>query len=245
MNKHFPIQDTARSANVNRWHSVPCYRYPSIAEHQYLAIMYGRDLLRRVMPRATDSQKLLLIEGLAVHDLAEVLTGDLATPIKKWLEAKWGDDENLLEEIEDAICPEAKIYRMRMQGTPLQYIAKIADILEAIKFISEEGKHQWGAYRSAQMTRKSLLSLVDVIAAPASEERSNKISIIQKDLLEAERLDREDPINRIIEERIRSFSARVDMAKEAFPELNWSACHDVLNELLNAAHTQIDFIDLK
>ncbi|MGD1524126.1 YfbR-like 5'-deoxynucleotidase [Vibrio owensii] len=135
------LVDISESATVTRWHSANCHRYPSIAEHSFLVTMYAKELLKQVHPDATQNDELLVINHALHHDLAETVCGDLGTPFKRALEKKCQDLNigNPIEDIEDKVCPSAKLHREACDD--FHYIiVKLADILDAIKFISVEGK---------------------------------------------------------------------------------------------------------
>ena len=135
------LVDISESATVTRWHSANCHRYPSIAEHSYLVTMYAKELLKNIKPTATVQDELLVINHALNHDLAEVVCGDLATPFKRALEKRCAEKGlgNPIEEIEDKLCPMAKEARLACDDFHL-IVVKLADIMEAAKFISVEGK---------------------------------------------------------------------------------------------------------
>ena len=133
------IYDIARSADVTRWHSVPCHRYPSIAEHSFLVTMYACSLTDAVYPSISPEEKLALVQFCLWHDMPETLTGDLATPLKRRLEASFPKGDSPIEKIEESLCPEYKRYKHHLPDR-LKRIAKLADIMEAMKFICSEGK---------------------------------------------------------------------------------------------------------
>ncbi|MCK5894214.1 MAG: HD domain-containing protein [Endozoicomonadaceae bacterium] len=133
------IYDIARSADVTRWHSVSCYRYPSIAEHSFLVTMYASALANIIYPSIATDEKLALLQFCLWHDMPETLTGDLATPLKRRLEASFPEGDSPLEQIEESLCPEYKAFKDNLKDE-LKRIAKLADIMEAMKFISSEGK---------------------------------------------------------------------------------------------------------
>lgn len=246
----FPIQDIARSSNVTRWHSVNCYRFPSIAEHSYLVTMYSRELIDRIMPKATVTEKLVLLEFSLVHDLPEVLTGDMATPIKRRIESLYPDGESPLDKLEEDLCPDYKFLKAKIKGTPMQRIAKLADILEAIKFIDVEGKRQASCHSgnlqileilkdmSSGLFENQALSglLQDEIKAKLTEKIQNSLNAMADK-------EKNDSITRIKNERIEAYTVRVKQAQAEYPEYDWNHALEVLDQLLNAPQSQIDFID--
>ncbi|MBI6882878.1 YfbR-like 5'-deoxynucleotidase [Pseudomonas putida] len=136
----FGIANVANSVNVKRWGSVPTLDKPSIAEHSYLVTMYCRYLGAVIAPDMTDAEKLLMTDLALVHDLPEVKTGDMATPIKRYLESMFPKGESPLDLIEERICAPYADLREQTRGTCLAVIVKLADILEALHFITNNGK---------------------------------------------------------------------------------------------------------
>ncbi len=246
-NQSMSIQDIARSATVTRWHSVNCLRYPSIAEHSFLVTMYAREILKRVNPNATDQEKLRLYEYCMFHDLPEVLTGDMATPVKRLLESLFDDGESPLDKIEEALCPEYRELKAQISGTYLAAIAKLADVLEAVKFIYVEGK----SYIQRQDQNRKMLEVIDsLFVLVSSSVNSDDKSKCNEQLEKASQLinaiyntEDNDAIFGILTERQTNYLDRVKVAQENFPEFNWDVCDDILKDLLYGKTSQIDFID--
>jgi 5'-deoxynucleotidase YfbR-like HD superfamily hydrolase len=136
----FPIANVGHAANVTRWHSANCMRYPSIAEHSYLVAMYARYLAFVIAPNMSPEDTLLMNDLCLVHDLPEVKTGDMATPLKRLLESMFPKGESPIDKIEEKICAPYADLRERTHGSYVAVIAKLADIMDAIKFIASEGK---------------------------------------------------------------------------------------------------------
>ena len=132
--------DIANSATVTRWHSANCMRYPSIAEHSYLVTMHANGIMKKVWPDAPNDEVLKLLQYCLWHDLPEVFTGDMPTPIKRWLEAESPLGASPLDKMEEVICPEYKERKLAIESSPSSIISKLADILDAMHFIYIEGK---------------------------------------------------------------------------------------------------------
>lgn len=243
--KEFKIQDIARSATVTRWHSVNCLRYPSIAEHSFLVSLYARDILKRVNPNATAEEKLLLMEFCSFHDLPEVLTGDMATPVKRLLESCFEDGESPLDYIEEALCPEYKELKGRISGTYLGAIAKLADVLEAVKFIYVEGKSYIQRQDQNRKVINALDTLVSLVEARVEDVEScnDQIKDLKNIVKEMSDTETADAIYGILTERRENYKGRVEIAKTKYPEYDWDVCYTVLKELLYGETSQIDFID--
>jgi len=243
--KEFAVQDVARSATVTRWHSVNCLRYPSIAEHSFLVTMYAREILKRINPNATAEEKLLLLEFCSFHDLPEVLTGDMATPVKRLLEAQFPDGESPLDMIEEALCPEYKELKHRISNTYLARIAKLADVLEAVKFIYVEGKSYIQRQDQNRKVILALDTLTDLVETRLNglENCADSIHNVKSILTDITATEESDAIYGILNERKSNYEARVEAAKQEFPHFEWDVCLAVMNDLLYGKTSQIDFID--
>lgn len=248
-NKHavFKIQDVARSANVTRWHSVNCLRYPSIAEHSFLVTMYAREMLKRINPNATAEEKLLLMEYCSFHDLPEVLTGDMATPVKRLLESMFPDGESPLDLIEEELCPEYKELKHRISNTYLAAIAKLADVLEAVKFIYVEGKSQIQHHDDNLKIMTELNKFIDIFENSNSENQmdsnKDKFEEIKKTFNDIINKEQCDTIYNILLERKQNFMDRVVKAKDMYPDFNWDLAIEVQDDILYGKTTQIHFQD--
>src|SRR5690554_5461149 len=142
----FTVADICHSAHVTRWHSRNCYRYPSIAEHAFLVVMMASRLYRLVEIDPTPEEELALLKMAMWHDMPEVITGDLPTPIKRWMERYYPEGENPLDALEEALCPEYQQAKKVLSelGEHLYIIFKMADVGEAYRFINTEGKGRQG-----------------------------------------------------------------------------------------------------
>jgi 5'-deoxynucleotidase len=149
----FPIANVAHSANVTRWHSARCMRYPTIAEHIYLVTMYSRYLAKVIAPDMTPQEILSMNDLALVHDLPEVKTGDMATPVKRALEAMFEKGQSPLDKLEEKLCAPYRAMREETHGSYIAVIVKLADIMEAIHFIESEGKGK--AARTIARERKN------------------------------------------------------------------------------------------
>lgn len=131
--------DILRTADVNRWHAVKTLRPQSNAEHMYLVTWIGRLIAKRIYPDMTMEENYTLLMWLMVHDVPESITGDLPTPIKRYLERYFPEGVDPLDDLESEICPEYKFWKSKVKGTPLRRIAKLADQIEMVIFLQEEG----------------------------------------------------------------------------------------------------------
>jgi 5'-deoxynucleotidase len=136
----FPIPNVGHSSYVTRWHSVSCHRYQTIADHSFKVTMYARYLGSLVAPDMNDHDKLLMTDLCLLHDLPEVKTGDIATPMKRYLESRFPKGESPIDFMEEKLCAPYADIRSKTKGSYIAVIAKLADIMDAIHFITLEGK---------------------------------------------------------------------------------------------------------
>jgi len=134
------IKDISHSPHVKRWHKANVSREQNLAEHHYLVAMYAREMASKIIPDITAEEKLLLIEWCLVHDLPEIFTGDIPTPTKYLLKDYSENGDALLEKIENIVAGEEyQTIFNNIKHTKLKHIAKLADLTDALVFISEEG----------------------------------------------------------------------------------------------------------
>lgn len=139
----FDIRNLPFAGTVTRWHSVNCHRYPSIAEHSALVALYAREIAARVHPAITAEQQVLLYELALTHDLSEIVTGDMPSPIKRALREHFKGVPSPIDELERAICPDAAEREDRAKQPEQAFLyrfLKLADILDALVVINQEGK---------------------------------------------------------------------------------------------------------
>lgn len=133
------IQDIARSGHVTRWHSVRCARSQTLAEHHYLVTMIARELMHRILGETLPAEtQLSVLEYALTHDTPELLMGDLPSPLKRRIAELTGEHDPLAR-IEGEIAPEIVRFKKALQGSPLAYIVKLADLMDGCLFIREEG----------------------------------------------------------------------------------------------------------
>ena len=117
------LKDILRAQNVKRWVIVNTSRNQSLAEHSFNVIAITRELCNRLNVNDARAMKYAFD-----HDLDEILTGDIPTPAKKRLGIDTGDGYEGKSLVE---CSDLEIA-----------VVKVADVLEAILFIEENGVGQ-------------------------------------------------------------------------------------------------------
>ncbi len=132
------LSDLTRSGHVTRWHSVRSSRDQTLAEHHYMVTRISNRLAKEILgPDLTDTYLLQIMEYASLHDTPELLMGDLPSPLKRHIESISGLD-NPIEQIEHEIAPWLTQMKNEMRKEHL-LIVKLADIIDALVFISEEG----------------------------------------------------------------------------------------------------------
>ena len=135
------LADLARSGHVTRWHSVRTSRDQTLAEHHYMVTRISNRLAKDILgPDLDDSGLLQIMEYASLHDTPELLMGDLPSPLKRHIELISGDN-NPIEAIEREIAPWLTEMKESTRKTHPEYllIVKLADIMDALVFITDEG----------------------------------------------------------------------------------------------------------
>lgn len=84
--------DVTRTSDVDRWHMVRIGRKQTLADHLARVALFAGVLLGRAGGLGFgDGDKLALIEHALLHDMEEVMFGDIATPAKELLGLKGSD----------------------------------------------------------------------------------------------------------------------------------------------------------
>lgn len=151
----FDIRNLPFAGTVTRWHSVNCHRYPSVAEHSCLVALYAREIAARVLPDLSAEDQVLLYELALMHDLSEVVTGDMPSPIKRELKKVFPPGESPIDRLEAAICPDAaEREHQAVHSKPhIYFCMKLSDILDAMVVIKQEGKGPVAQVIESERTR--------------------------------------------------------------------------------------------
>ena len=128
-----------RACHVRRWHIVQTSREQTLAEHSYAVAVIAGTVAARIRWAGLmhDSNQLRLVQWALSHDMIEVRTGDMPTPFKRALEQVAG--AGVVERAEDVVDRDmAGAYR-KIRGTEVEMIVKLADQIEAIYFLQDNG----------------------------------------------------------------------------------------------------------
>lgn len=145
------ITDIIRTGHVFRWQIVRTHRRQSIAEHQYQVAMFAEILARGIYPEWSDSERNKLVWACLIHDIPEIETGDIPTPVKV------GFPE--LDNVENRFW-NGRTGKPKKISDESFMILKIADALEAASFLAVEGfgPRTEGIYLSITKKINSLFS---------------------------------------------------------------------------------------
>lgn len=147
----FTFDQLMRTGHVKRWQIVRVGREQTIAEHMYRVWIVTLEILKRL---EVDSDTAAVASAWALmHDIPEVLTGDIATPAKEAMRKALPADDpvrNIELSMSDTYR-EAYMQAKRPQryGAILAYdIVKLADLIEAKCFLGCEmmGSHAREVY---------------------------------------------------------------------------------------------------
>lgn len=124
------IRDAMRQSHVTRWGMVQTSRKQTLAEHCCNVAMLVMEICYR--EKLSDIRTDQLVRLAITHDMAEVYTGDVATPLKHALGSGY---------FVDLDC------KLSFAGMPIACddeeaarILKIADIVDALLFVTEYGQ---------------------------------------------------------------------------------------------------------
>lgn len=133
------LTEQLRAGHVKRWQIVQTSREQTLAEHTFhVCVLAGELAIQAKWPGLLDpKQQLELLRWAMYHDLIEVKTGDLASPFKECLREAGG--ETIIENAERIADKEYYEHHMRVRGTPIEAIVKIADMIEAAYFLQDNG----------------------------------------------------------------------------------------------------------
>ncbi len=144
------INDKLRSRNIERWHTVATSIKQNIAEHSHCMGIIAEYLLEAIFAsterQPSITERYIILKYAQVHDLPEIVTGDISSPFKRFLKEMLPDFAPLMEKVEASLTPElAQLDKMMEQEQCgyLKIILKAADMLEAYSyFITCKGQDE-------------------------------------------------------------------------------------------------------
>lgn len=157
----FDIRNLPFAGTVTRWQSVNCHRYPSVPEHSCLVALYVREIVSRVYPSLSVRDQVLLHELALMHDLSEVVTGDMPSPIKRQLKIVFPLGESPIDRLEASICHDAASREHLVKSkSNIYFCMKLSDILDAMVVIKQEGEVLWRSVLNKSVPRRLMRFLI-------------------------------------------------------------------------------------
>lgn len=137
----FTVRDRIRSRNVKRWHTCDTVKEQTVADHSHGVGIIAEEMLERLFSNSdtnpTIEDRYFVLKYSQVHDLPEIVCGDLSSVFKKWLSKKSTDFDEILNMVEAKLVPELNMIKTAFASKPyLATVCKIADILEGYSFIT-------------------------------------------------------------------------------------------------------------
>jgi len=177
-----------RSGHVKRWHMVRVLREQTLAEHLMLVQIVALEAADRFLV-ATDTIadpkafRMSVMEWSMWHDMPEVVTGDISTPMKRFM-AHSGVPE-LLHAIEKQVDGRFSALD-RSTSEIVKLIVKFADLYEAIHFLHWEGHGP----RATEIERELIGRMADHIKH-TSDVMMGELASIFDDMFEGMTYDSE------------------------------------------------------
>jgi 5'-deoxynucleotidase YfbR-like HD superfamily hydrolase len=138
-------RDRLRSRSVDRWHTVLTSTKQNIAEHSHCMGIIAEALLEEIYNSTADSlqgkspsieERYAVLKYAQLHDLPEVVTGDMSSPFKRFLKERLAGFDALMDEVEHSLLPELEKLNeyMNTEQRHLPIVLKMADMLEAYSY---------------------------------------------------------------------------------------------------------------
>lgn len=169
--KNLTLDQKLRTGHLKRWHMVRVLRDQTLAEHnslvQIIALDVADTLIRTSISYCIDVDKFRMdvMEWSLWHDMPEVVTGDISTPLKAMMASNGQKD--LFGTIESSI--DSAYAELSLRVSPrVKAIVKFADLYEAINFLHMEGH----GHRAQAIERELIGRMVDHIQEVSKTELS-------------------------------------------------------------------------
>ena len=120
----FKIRDVMRLSSIKRWGIIEMSRSQSVAEHSYNVAMISIEILSNMGMRDSNLLSDAMYWSL-VHDLPELVTGDMPTPIKPFID---------FYDMEQSLFPKYKEAEEDIEEPLVKKVVKAADFVEALQF---------------------------------------------------------------------------------------------------------------
>ncbi len=138
-----------RLTEVTRWGIVATSRQQSVGEHSYRVTMIAQALYDYVFTIPHNSNDRQLLTSFAmVHDIMEVLSGDLDAVFKLAVKSRYPDVfantiGNMAQQRLDAgpLASTVASLERSVKDTFIEVLVKVADFLEALIYLDQYGTH--------------------------------------------------------------------------------------------------------
>lgn len=121
----FELSEVMKLSNIKRWGIVEMSREQSVAEHSYNVAILSVAINNQIPENERDTKIDVLLEWALYHDLPEIMTGDIPTTIKKFID---------LDKFDAKVLPKYNMLKKSIWGTMEYAIVKAADYIEALQF---------------------------------------------------------------------------------------------------------------
>lgn len=161
--------DIYRASDVTRWQIVKTAKHQSVAEHSFMVAMITRRLANAIFDQNQNEEKRIAVEYALWHDLPEVFTGDMATPIKNYIRSNTTPVEGVTDVFTAVEMDLAGPEFQEISGTAhMAYpdavaVVKLADIMEGIKFLDQNALTRQGQIIKNRMV-DAVGRLIDIFA---------------------------------------------------------------------------------
>lgn len=157
------LYDMLQLHTIRRWQIVEVSRDQSVAEHSFRVWALTMNLYDTLFTNGSLERESLSQLAL-IHDLPEIVTGDIPSTMKDTLNKIGPEVSRRLEEI---VTQEGfpTVYRAikGMVGTPSWYLLKIADNVEAILWMQQYGIYKAGARGCSEDVVNGLMRKIEDI----------------------------------------------------------------------------------
>ncbi len=167
------IQDIYRAHHVDRWQIVNVSRTQSLAEHSFNVAMIAREIAVRI---GLTSHLADITEWALIHDLPEIATGDIASPLKVYMR-NLGDGGDGVEKLESRISEEYRVTKRLVRESVVNDIVKLADLIDGIRYL------ELYANKSCIHARETLIGLRSKLQSKVAElkTRTGEIEVFNWD----------------------------------------------------------------
>jgi 5'-deoxynucleotidase len=227
------VQDIRRIGHVSRWHMVRTQRVQTLGEHLFTVTFLSNHLAKNIVNDMTSENMVTLMEYSMRSDLGELAWGDCASHLKAHID-KMTDNNNPIRQLEDDIDPECYQLKLKLKGTPFIRIAKLADIIDALVFLYNEGVDCRESRLSRLRSKNVLRSLRDagVLNAEQWEKADLELSSLESQISESHCCI-------VFKKLYDNFCVELSHCKADFDQYDWTFADEVLSDMLYEKDSQI------